>query len=166
MAETTRQRAKGLWPKAYGSLLIAGLMAASAAAALTAQSVDVRAAEAAMMTADREFNQAVADHDLVRFLSLVAEDASFEAADARGRDAVGKAWAPFFQEGGPQIAWQPTKAEVLVGGDVGFTQGAWTRRSRDAGGALVVTQGTYLTVWRKQKDGAWRAVFDTGSTQK
>jgi hypothetical protein len=27
-----------------------------------------------------------------------------------------------------------------------------------------VTRGNYLTVWKKQADGAWQAVFDTGST--
>ena len=117
-----------------------------------------------MLKADRDFNTAVARHDLPAFLALVAENASFEATDGRGRDAVEKAWAPLFQDSGPQLTWAPTKAEVLVGGDVGFTQGTWVRRRKDAAGAVITTRGTYLTVWRKQMDGAWRAIFDTGST--
>ena len=55
-----------------------------------------------MLKADRDFNQAMADRDMSRFLSFVAEDATFNAS--RGRDAVGKAWAPFFSPDGPRLS--------------------------------------------------------------
>ena len=130
-----------------------------------AQTKDPRVvADAAMLKADRDFNQAMADRDMNRFLSFVAEDAVFSSADARGRDGVRKAWAPFFEPNGPTISWAPTKAEALVAGDVGYTIGTWERHTKDARGGEVVRRGQYLTVWRKQTDGAWRATFDTGST--
>jgi len=130
-----------------------------------AQTADVRkAAEAAMLAADRGFNQAMADHDLNRFLSFVAPDAAFDSAEGRGRDAVATAWAPFFAPNGPTIRWTPTRAESLVAGDVGYTIGTWERHAKDAGGKDVERHGQYLTVWRKQKDGSWQATFDTGST--
>jgi len=106
----------------------------------------------------------MADHDLKRFLSFVAPDAAFDSAEGRGRDSVAKAWAAFFEPNGPAIRWQPTKAEALVAGDVGYTVGTWERRSKDAAGKELVRHGQYLTVWRKQKDGSWLATFDTGST--
>ncbi len=115
-----------------------------------------------MLKADREFNQAMAARDLNRFLSFVAEDAAFDGS--RGREAVGKAWAPFFAADGPTITWTPTKAEALVAADVGYTVGTWERRTKGADGAAKITHGQYLTVWRKQKDGSWQAAFDTGST--
>jgi len=121
-----------------------------------------RVAEAAMLKADRDFNRAVADRDMSRFLSLVAEDATFNGS--RGREAVGKAWAPFFSADGPRLSWAPTKAESLVAGDVGYTVGTWERRTPAPDGTVKVTHGQYLTVWRKQKDGSWQAAFDTGST--
>jgi ketosteroid isomerase-like protein len=117
-----------------------------------------------MLNADRGFNQALADHDLKRFLSFVAPDAAFDSAEGRGRDSVAKAWAAFFAPNGPTIKWAPTKAEALVAGDVGYTVGMWERRSKDTAGKDVVRHGQYLTVWRKQKDGSWLATFDTGST--
>jgi ketosteroid isomerase-like protein len=126
---------------------------------------DRSAAQAAMMRADRDFNQAMAEGNLARFLSFVHEDASFESSSARGRDAVAKAWAPFFEPGGPRIAWAPKRAESLVGGDVGYTIGTWERRTPGPDGRPAVSRGEYLTVWRRQKDGSWQAVFDTGSTQ-
>ena len=57
-----------------------------------------------MLKADRDFNQAMADHDLKRFLSFVAADATFDSAEGRGKDAVAKAWAPFFAPNGPTIS--------------------------------------------------------------
>ena len=123
-----------------------------------------KAAEGAMLQADRDFNQAMADRDLNRFLSFVAEDATFDSAEGRGRDAVAKAWAPFFAPDGPTISWTPTKAEALVAGDVGYTVGTWERHTKGTAGQLLVRRGQYLTVWRKQKDGTWQAAFDTGST--
>ena len=117
-----------------------------------------------MLKADRDFNQAVAEHDLKRFLSFVAPDAAFDSAEGRGRDAVAKAWAPFFAPDGPTLSWSPTKAEALVAADVGYTVGTWERRTKGPDGAVKVTHGQYLTVWQKQKDGSWQATFDTGST--
>lgn len=118
-----------------------------------------------MMKADRDFDRAAADRNIERFLSFVAEDAAFDSAEGRGRDAVRKAWAPFFQANGRTLRWKPTRAESLVAGDVGYTIGTWERHANDAGGNDVVRRGQYLTVWRKQKDGSWQAAFDTGSTR-
>ena len=117
-----------------------------------------------MMKADRDFDRAAADRDMTRFLSFVAENAAFDSADGRGPDAVRRAWAPFFEPGGPTLRWTPMRSEALVAADVGYTIGTWERHAKDARGNAVVRHGQYLTVWRKQKDGAWRAEFDTGST--
>jgi ketosteroid isomerase-like protein len=130
----------------------------------TAQTKNPRQlAEAAMRKADRDFNQAMADRDLARFLSFVADDAKFDASV--GKDAVAKAWAAFFAPDGPTISWAPAKAESLVAGDVGYTVGTWERHAKDAQGKALVRRGQYLTVWRLEKDGVWRATFDTGSTK-
>ena len=130
------------------------------------QSGDARkAAEAAMMKADRDFNQAAADRNMDRFLALASENAAFDSAEGRGREAIRKAWAPLFTKDGPTLTWTPKKAEALVAGDVGYTIGTWERHGKDARGNAVVRRGEYLTVWRKEKDGVWRATFDTGSTR-
>lgn len=146
------------------SILVSALAVLSPRVA-SAQTKNPReVAEAAMMKADRDFNQAAADRSMERFLALVSETAVFDSAEGRGREAVKKAWAPFFAPDGPTISWAPTKAESLVAGDVGYTVGTWERRTKDARGAAIVRRGQYLTVWRKEKDGVWRATFDTGST--
>jgi ketosteroid isomerase-like protein len=143
-------------------VLVGFVLLALGASSVAAQPAARRQAEAAMLKADREFNQAMADRDLKRFLSFVAEDATFNTN--RGREAVGKAWAPFFAADGPRISWAPTKAEALVAGDIGYTVGTWERRTKAADGTMKTTKGQYLTVWQKQKDGSWQATYDNGST--
>jgi len=142
------------------------LFAALVAAPAASQTKDARQeAEAAMMKADRDFNQAAADRNMDRFLALVSETAAFDSAEGRGREAIRKAWAPLFEKDGPRLTWEPKKAEALVAGDVGYTVGTWERQVKAANGSMVVRRGEYLTVWRKEKDGVWRATFDTGSTR-
>jgi len=143
-------------------------IAACATVGVRAQTPDAQAGAAAIMKADRDFNQAVADRDLTRFLSLVADTATFgggTSSEIHGRAAVAKEWAPFFQADGPKLTWTPTKGEVIGAGDLGYTVGTWERRvASAAGGPPTVTRGNYLTVWKKQADNTWLVVFDTGST--
>ena len=146
--------------------ILVAVFAASSPSSPMAQTKNPRQlAEAAMMKADREFNQAAAARNMDRFLALVSENAVFDSAEGRGREAVKKAWAPFFEgPSGPTISWAPARAESLVAGDVGYTVGTWERHTKDARGNGITRKGQYLTVWRKEKDGVWRATFDTGST--
>src|SRR6266576_5301027 len=95
-------------------ILVAAIVTLSLSPAMAQTRNPRQLAEAAMMKADRDFNQTAAARDMDRFLSLVSENASFDSADGRGRDAVKKAWAPFFSPGGPTIRWAPSKAEALV----------------------------------------------------
>ena len=143
-----------------GALLAVGVMN------VRAQRPDPNlAAVAAIMKADADFNQAVADRNVNRFLSFIAEGATFNGGtpgEIRGRDAIAKDWAPFFEPAGPRLTWKPTKAEVLGAGDLGYSVGA--SEFRTAAGSQTVGRANYLTVWRKQADGAWRVVYDTGST--
>ena len=122
-----------------------------------------RVAEAAMLKADRDFNQAVADRDMNRFLSFVAEDATFNAESRAGRggEGVGAVLRSRTARGcrgrrrRPNRSSPATSATRSAPGNAG-------RKAPD--GAVKVTHGQYLTVWQKQKDGSWQATFDTGST--
>ena len=59
-----------------------------------------------------------------------------------------------------RLAWTPGYAEVSVGGDLGWTTGPWEYRRSAA--EEPVAFGHYSTVWRRQPDGALRAVIDAG----
>jgi hypothetical protein len=57
------------------------------------------------------------------------------------------------------LEWYPAFAQTAGSGDMGYTTGPWKYRSADGKAAA---QGTFLSVWRKQPDGAWRVVLDCG----
>jgi len=130
-----------------------------------AQTVDTKAAAAAIMQADRDFNQSVATRDKEKFLSLISEVAVFVGnGPMRGHNEILEGWGAFFDPNGPTLTWEPTSAQVLVGGDVGVTIGSWIRRTKAADGKTSEARGQYVTTWQKQKDGVWKVVYDIGST--
>jgi ketosteroid isomerase-like protein len=56
------------------------------------------------------------------------------------------------------MTWEPKGADVSSSGDMGFTYGVYKVATAD-----TTLQGTYLNVWRKQDDGTWKFVVDTGN---
>ena len=137
-------------------------VSAAVGVGVSAQKPDIKAAQAAFMKADEDFNQSVADRNRERFLSLIADGATFGGGtpnEQTGKDAIWKSWSVFFDPKGPTLTWHPSKAEVLAGGDVGYTTGFSERRAPDG----TVNKGNYLTVWKKQQDGSWKAIYDTGT---
>ncbi len=74
---------------------------------------------------------------------------------------VGEAARRFLQnqkEGGATLTWEPQAAEVARSGDLGYTYGLYTVTTKDTS-----FQGTYVSIWKKQKDGSWKFVLDTGN---
>jgi ketosteroid isomerase-like protein len=127
----------------------------------------LKAAADQIVKSDAAFAQSVAEKNREKFLSFVADVTTFNGGSAnelRGRDAVMKAWADFFAPDGPTLTWTPLKGEVIGAGDLGYTTGRSVYRQKDATGKVTARNGQYLTVWRKQADGSWKVVFDTGST--
>ena len=65
---------------------------------------------------------------------------------------------------GFKLTWEPTKAEFLGKGDIGFVVGRWERHFNDADGKPQVSHGSYLTTWQLQKDGSWKVISDVGTS--
>jgi ketosteroid isomerase-like protein len=119
-------------------------------------SVDVEQERAALMSTDREWSQTTNDAD--RFASYYVQDARFYAAGlplVRGRAAIRDLMGQLMSTPGFALQVAATDAHVSAAGDVGYISG--TYELKQAGG---VEKGKYVTVWRKQPDGAWRVVED------
>lgn len=145
-------------------LLLVGLVSASP---VSAQQGRYAADTAAILRADADFAQSVAQRNRERFLGFLADVTTFNGGtpnEVRGRDAVWTDWADFFAPDGPTLSWTPTHGEVVGAGDLGYTTGTAVFRTKGPNGAPVERHSEYLTVWRKQKDGSWKVIFDTGST--
>ncbi len=126
--------------------------------------VDTEATKRAIRIADLEMAKAVSDRNLEKFNTLVADDAVFFGRDvSRGREAVAKAWLPLFTDPSMFLKWQPNEVQVSASGDLGYSIGTYERMSKDPAGRPTSATGTYVSIWRKQADGRWRAVLDIGT---
>jgi ketosteroid isomerase-like protein len=56
------------------------------------------------------------------------------------------------------VNWDPQGGDVSGSGDMGFTYGVYEIRTE-----TERQKGTYVTIWRKQKDGRWKYVLDAGA---
>lgn len=57
-----------------------------------------------------------------------------------------------------EITWKPIRVEASKSGDMGYSFGFSTYQGKD-----TTTYTNYCTIWRKQKDGSWKFVFDGGN---
>lgn len=61
------------------------------------------------------------------------------------------------------LTWKPSFADISKSGDLGYTYGIWEITARDSTGKEVKGNGTYATVWKKDSEGKWKFVLDTGN---
>jgi ketosteroid isomerase-like protein len=59
-----------------------------------------------------------------------------------------------------QLQWTPSFVDVAVSGDLGYTYGDFIYSEIDSTGKINETKGIFHTVWKKQKDGEWKYVWD------
>jgi ketosteroid isomerase-like protein len=63
------------------------------------------------------------------------------------------------------LSFEATRIEVAKSGDVAYTQGAYTMTMTDSATKKPITdKGSYVTVYKKQADGSWKAVSDIASS--
>jgi ketosteroid isomerase-like protein len=68
-----------------------------------------------------------------------------------------------FSDTGFVLTWEPQFAAVAASGDLGYSFGIYTSTSKDSLGSPVVEKGTYVSVWKKNDEGKWKFVLDTGN---
>lgn len=122
------------------------------------------AADARLLTKlDDEWSKAAATRDAVKIAAFYAEDGNAfppGAPLASGRAAAQQVWAAALADPSSFISWKTTRAEVAASGDLGYTIGTYEAGANGPDGKPVKEQGKYLCVWRKQKDGSWKAIQD------
>ena len=119
--------------------------------------------EDALIQADREFAKQTAAHRLDGWMTVFTnKSVLFSENPVIGVDAIRAAYQKLFNDPDFRLDWQPTKAEVFPSGNMGYTVGRYQGVFRNAKGENVRQSGTYLTVWRKDKDGSWKVAADGG----
>ncbi len=119
---------------------------------------------------------------------MMETDRAFAAmADAEGAPAAFAAYAAedvrMFPEGGQpyggraqlierfskwpegaRLQWSPVEGIAGEAGDFGFTWGRYVFTAVGEDGEEQIAHGKYVSIWRKEADGAWKFVADIGNS--
>jgi ketosteroid isomerase-like protein len=115
-------------------------------------------AVASLVEAERGFcKAAIANGIRDAFIANLADDAIL----FRPRAVAGKKWMIDQPPRPGLLTWEPIFADVSRAGDLGYTTGPSEFR-RNGPGDKEVRYGNFVSVWKKQPDGKWKVVLDTG----
>ena len=58
------------------------------------------------------------------------------------------------------VNWTPDFIDIASDGTFGYTYGKYAWKIKNKEGAITEYKGIFHTVWKKQKDGSWKYVWD------
>jgi uncharacterized protein (TIGR02246 family) len=146
------------------------LGACSSPSSPSAQPADTRAADAdAIRAADIEWNKAMQARDVDKSVSFYADDAILLANKnpvITDHQKIRKEFEGMLSEPSAGLNFTNTGVEVARSGDLAWDRGTYEFTSTDKSGKAVTERGKYLTIWRKQADGSWKAIADMDNTDQ
>jgi len=147
-----------------GFLLLAGCNNAPPAPA-----VDLVAEQAKLHDIESAWAKEAAAKDLDKSVSHYADDAVLimgGAPPSKGKEAIRAAWKSLLDDPNFKIDFSSDRVEISAGGDLATTKGSYTLTLTNPKTKKPVNdKGSYLTVYKKQADGGWKAVEDMTSSE-
>jgi ketosteroid isomerase-like protein len=104
-----------------------------------------------------------AGNDLDKVVGFYADDASLlppEAPIASGKEAIKAVWKPILSDKNFALQFEASKVDVAKSGELGWAQGTYSLILSDAKGKAATEKGKFITVFKKQADGNWKALED------
>ena len=71
-----------------------------------------------------------------------------------GAEAIN--YISFLSDTSYTLSWKPAHAEIASSGDLGYTYGTFNLQLPD-----TTLTGTYVNIWKKEKDGEWKFVLNS-----
>lgn len=81
----------------------------------------------------------------------------------RGKEAIREFVMTNRAQRGFSLRWEPQEATASRAGDIGYTVGNYEISMDGPGGTPLMSQGRYLTIWRKDAAGAWKCTLEIHS---
>jgi uncharacterized protein (TIGR02246 family) len=153
-----------------GILFTACLGACSSQTSQSVQPADTRTADAdAIRAADVEWNKAMKAKDVDKSISFYGDGAILlgnKAPAVQDRDSIRKEFQEMLGQTSGSFDFKNTSVEVARSGDLAWEHGVYQFTGTDKKGKPVTEKGKYLTVWKKQADGSWKAVADMDNSDQ
>jgi len=117
---------------------------------------------------ENQWNQAYAAKDTEKIVANYDDNAVLMvpgAAASVGKDAIRTAIKQMISDPAMTLKFQASKVDTSTSGDMGYTHGSYTLTLTDPESKrLINDHGSYVTVYRKEPDGSWKAVSDIASS--
>lgn len=150
-----------------GLLLVA--LAGCNTAPPPAPAVDVAAETGKLHDLEAAWVKEAAAKDVDKIASNYTDDATLLLAGmpaAKGHDAIRAAWAGMVGDPNFKLDFSAARVEVSKDGETAYTRGPYQMTVSDPKTKKPVNdKGSYLTVYKKQADGSWKAVEDVAVSE-
>lgn len=152
-------------------VLLCGIAVAAVSMVACSQAgADTREADAkALRDKETQWNQDFAAKDVDKLTAHFADDAVLMNPGmpaSSGKEAIRKVFTGMAADPALSLKFQASHVEVARSGDIGFTHGTYTMTLTDPNSKQVVNDhGSYVTTYRKQADGSWKAVSDIATSE-
>ena len=127
-----------------------------------AKKVDLEKAKAEVRQAELDFSSYAGREGIAAaFYTYAANDAVINRGGkvVEGKDAI-RAFYDRDNFKTARLVWAPDFVEVAASADLAYTYGKFTFTDTGADGKEVKNEGIFHTVWKRQKDGTWKFVYD------
>jgi len=118
---------------------------------------------------EAQWNRDYAAKDADKIIAHYADDAILMGPgmqSSSGKDAIRNVIKGMVSDPALALKFQSSKVEVAKSGDVAYTQGSYTMTMTDPQTKQVINDhGSYVTTYRKQADGSWKAVADIATSE-
>ena len=129
-----------------------------------AAGADPEAIKNAIKADETKWNAQFKANDTEGLVSHYSDDAFFVAPGvqpADGSTAIRKAYADAHTDKNFSVSFASDKMDVAASGDLAYARGHFSDKYTDPKTGQVMTDhGSYITVYKKQQDGSWKAVED------
>jgi uncharacterized protein (TIGR02246 family) len=151
------------------SLALAGaatlaLSASGCQSQKAAANADPAAVQNAIKADEKNWNAQFKARDLEGLVGHYADDAFFVGSGvpgASGSTAIRKVYADGLADHYFGVSFASDKIDVASSGDLAYARGHFSEKYQDPTSKQIVSEsGTYITVYKKQADGSWKAVED------
>jgi ketosteroid isomerase-like protein len=116
-----------------------------------------------IIQADKDFS-ALSQQQGMRKAFLASMDSNAVMLSANHMPVVGNDLAKHYGQVNDSdfiLTWEPLNGSIAKSGDLGYTYGVYTLKFKSSD--TTAHQGTYTTIWKKQSNGTWKFVLDTGN---
>ena len=133
----------------------------------SSESSNLSQIEETLRKADSSLQDAINRKDLDLLLSFYSTDAYLlPTAEpiVKGKESIRAEWNHIFEIPNFDSKSTLTKIEISKGGDMAYSMGYYEATMMGEDGNMTQEPGKWVSIWKKQSDGAWRIIVDMYNT--